>query len=138
MPWSPDWPSVSDPRLDPYRDQVAVLERDDTVVGHVLILTEDISIQTGGLLWWRRWAAQELPWVHVELTDGISFDTPIGDVELAEELLHWSRGQFPLWGELLAMRWLSQDAAIKTAPQVFGVTWCLDNDGQVIWSWPDD
>ncbi|BAK36999.1 hypothetical protein MLP_39850 [Microlunatus phosphovorus NM-1] len=50
MPWSPDWPPTSDPRLDLYRDQVAVLERDGSTVGHVLILTESFSTRVGGLL----------------------------------------------------------------------------------------
>ena len=138
MPWSPGWPPISDPRLDPYRDQVAVLERDGVTVGHVLILTEGVSTQIGGLLWWRRWATQELPWVFVGLADGVSFEIPVSEEELADALLHWDRDQFRLSGELVTMRWLTQDEAIDVAPRAFGVTWCLDNYDQVIWSWPDE
>ena len=138
MPWSPSWPSISDPRLDPYRNRVATLERDGVTVGHVLILAELLSTQVGGRLWWRRWSTQELPMVFVEIVNGDSFDDFVRDTELAYELRHWSRDEFPLFGELLTMCWLSQDEAIRTVPEIFGVTWCLDNYDQVIWSWPDD
>lgn len=40
VPWSANWQMDLDPRLDPYRDRVAVLERDGAAVGHVLILTK--------------------------------------------------------------------------------------------------
>ena len=35
------------------------------------------------------------------------------------------------------MSWLEQNEALAIAPDVFGVTWCLDNYDRVIWSWPD-
>ena len=68
---------------------------------------------------------------------GTSFDTPILEDDVEEELNCWSKRGFPLAGEHLQMRWLSQDEAIAIAPEVFGVTWCLDNCDQVIWCWPD-
>ena len=75
--------------------------------------------------------------LYVELANGTSFHTPVRDEAVEAELQACKDGQFLLSDERLAMTWLSQDQAIATAPEVFGVTWCLDKDDQVIWSWPD-
>ena len=48
------------------------------------------------------------------------------------ELRCWSHNQFLLLGEVLDMRWLSQEESIAKAPKL----WCLDNDNGIIWSLP--
>ena len=58
MPWSPpfDTAPIRDPRLDPFRNRVAELWQADELCGHALWLENAASPQTGGWLWWRRWA----------------------------------------------------------------------------------
>ncbi len=75
--------------------------------------------------------------LFVELADGTSFDALVDEDDVERELQAWARGHFHFAGERLELAWRSQDEAIAIAPRAFGVTWCLDNDGQVMWSWPD-
>jgi hypothetical protein len=72
----------------------------------------------------------------VELIAGGSFDRPIDEEEMEAELRRWSHNQFLLLGEVLDMRWLSQEESIAKAPELFEVTWCLDNHNGIIWSLP--
>ena len=137
VPWSPTWQLPRDARLDPYRDRVAGLIRNGEIVGHVLILTEHYTTQTGGHLWWRRWAPyREVATPHAKMLDGSLYDSPIHDDDLDTELEYWSRGEFPLLGGLLRMQWLCLDEALEVAPSLFGVVGCLDNDGRVMWNFP--
>jgi hypothetical protein len=48
------------------------------------------------------------------------------------------RCKFPLAGELLDLEWLSQDGAVRLAPEIFGLWYCFDNDDKVIWSYPPE
>ena len=43
----------------------------------------------------------------------------------SSELLHWSHGQFPFFGELLDLVWLTQEEALQLAPEIFGVVYCF-------------
>lgn len=70
----------------------------------------------------------------MKLRDGTDFDQPLMDADLDAELVHWSVGKFPLVGELLDMVWLTTEEALRRAPEVFGVSYCFDNDDHVIWS----
>lgn len=136
MPWSPDFRDVPDARLDPYRDRMAALYRSGALAGHVLVLTERWAFRRGGHLWWRRWEPdRELAQPLVQLLDGTEFDHPVHEAHLEPELEQWSRGEFALLGELFDMVWLSQEEALHLAPEVFGLSSCLDDDDRVIWSW---
>jgi hypothetical protein len=73
----------------------------------------------------------------VELGDGTPFDQPIWADAVEAELTEWRRNRFSLFGEELELRRLSQDEALQQAPDLFGVVGCLDNDEQLIWSFPD-
>lgn len=138
MPWSPTLRQRPDPRFDRYRNRCAALTRDGVLVGHVLILTGQGAEQRGGHLWWRKWGPEcEYLEPLVQLLDGRDFDDPVRADTLESELEYWSRGKFPLLGKSLDMVWLSPDEALRVAPGVFGVSYCLDNDGQVIWSFAD-
>jgi hypothetical protein len=137
VPWSPTYPDVSDARLDPYRDRLAGLYRGGALAGHVIVLTESWA-QLAGHLWWRRWElGRELAQPRVQLLDGSHFDVPIQEANFEQELEHWSRGKFPVTGELLDLVWLSQEEAVRLAPEIFGLSYCLDNDDKVVWSKPE-
>jgi hypothetical protein len=139
VPWSPTFRDVPDARLDPYRDRLAALYQSGVLVGHVVVLTERWAFQRGGHLWWRRWEPdRELAQPLVQLLDGTEFDNPVQEAYLEHELEQWSQGKFALLGELLDMVWLSQEEALQLAPEVFGLSYCLDNDDRVIWSYPPD
>jgi hypothetical protein len=113
VPWSPAFTDVPDARLDLYRDRLARLYRGGALAGHVILLTESWVTQVGGHLWWRRWELREFAQPRVQLLDGSDFDDPIQEANLEQELEHWSRGKFPVTGELLDLVWLSQEEAVR-------------------------
>ncbi len=139
MPWSPTFRGLPDARLDPYRNRCAALYRAGTLVGHVLVLTQHFATQRGGHLWWRRWEPdREYAQPLVQMRDGTESDQPLREKDLEGELEHWSRSEFPLLGELLDMVWLTREESLRLVPEVFGLSYCFDNDDRVIWSFAAD
>lgn len=50
---------------------------------------------------------------------------------------HWARGQFPLLGEVLHLRWLALEEALRVASTLFDMSGCIDNAVNVIWTFAD-
>ena len=139
VPWGPAFRCEPDLRLDSYRNRCAALYRAGVLIGHLLVLTDHVATQRGGHLWWRRWEPdREYVEPLVQLRDGSYVDQPLQGAELERELALWSQNKFPLLGKLLDPVWLTQDEALRLAPGVFGVASGVDNNGDIIWSFPDE
>jgi len=137
VPWSPASDHRPDARLDPYRNRVAELLRDDRIVGHALVLTEYVGVALAGHLWWTRWAPyQEIPALSIALFDGYRLDDywiHPDDNELEMELRHWARDEMLLLGELLTTRWLDHAASLEVARNHFGIQ-RFDGTGRAVWA----
>ena len=98
---------LPDPRLDPYRNRVALLCRGGHLVGHLLVLTERVGQPRS-----RRWrinAGQPRETVTTRITfqDGNRApDERLEGARLEAELERWRRSELVLAGETLTLRWL--------------------------------
>lgn len=132
VPWSPASACTPDAGLDRYRNRVAELLEGELIVGHALVLPEDVSQSRGGHLWWRRWTPyQEIPSVSIALFDGRHFDDSwVQPKDLDAELQSWHHNQMPLLGELLTTHWLAASQSLEVARDRFLVEG-FDEIGQV-------
>lgn len=119
MPWSPSFENaVPDPRLDAVRNRAARLEHAGETAGHVLVETDFMADQLGGLLWWRRWAApREFAVVLTRIGDETS-EAAVGNDDLGI-VAAWARDGFQHAGTSYAMVWLDEAESRRVHDDVF-------------------
>ncbi|MGO4256901.1 hypothetical protein [Marmoricola sp. RAF53] len=119
MPWSPSFgDAVPDPRLDPVRDRAARLEHDAQACGYVLVETDFMAAQLGGVLWWRRWATpQEYAVVLTRLGEETR-EVAVGNDDL-DIVARWAADGFTDGGATYAMVWLDQAESRRVHDEVF-------------------
>jgi hypothetical protein len=118
-------PLAPDPRLARYSHRVAQILDGSNPVGHLLVVPDVYSLQTGGALWWRRWSeGRHGAMLHLALP-GAKFpftDTIVMPDDLAEELDDWDRDRFQYLGKTYDLRWLDDSESRSLAIDQFGIT----------------
>ncbi|WP_232425080.1 hypothetical protein [Pseudofrankia inefficax] len=93
-------------------------------IGYLLVVPDVYSIQTGGALWWRRWAEVRhgaMLYLALPGTDFPFTDTIVWPDDLPGELDDWDLGRFRLIDETYALRWLGEDESRSLATEQFGM-----------------
>jgi len=121
VPWKPDFSSHKpELRFAAYRDRVGRLFRDDEEVGLLLVLTEPVSMQESGHLWWKRWGKPyEQLWLWT-IVDGNVSETLGPDDYADEELQEFASGRFLHYGEKLRVEWVPEEDAERLRATQFG------------------
>jgi hypothetical protein len=119
MPWSPSFANVvPDSRLDPVRNRAARLEHAGSSAGYVLVETDYLAPQLGGLLWWRRWATpQEYAVVLTRMGEDVS-EAAVGNADLGIVAV-WAADGFTDRGTTYEMVWLDETESERVHREVF-------------------
>ncbi len=120
MPWSPSFDDAEpDPRLDPVRDRAARLEKAGELAGHVLVETDYLANQAGGVLWWRRWSRPvEYAVVLARIGEETS-EAAVGNDDLGI-VAAWAADGFTHAGTTYEMVWLDEAESRRVHDEVFG------------------
>ena len=108
-------------RLDPYRNQVALLSRAGHLVGYLLVLTKNGGRPAGRRLWGRGPATtHEVVTTKIKFNDGSDpvHERVAGD-GVDVHLDQWQRSELRLAGEVLTLHWLGPVDSERVIRQQF-------------------